>query len=64
MIRPKRDRELTVSEHRLIDRIEELEDILHVLVMGLNTIHSGDHLNGGARMMLAAMARATLNKGQ
>lgn len=52
----------TPVEKRLQQRVEMLEHILHVLVMGLNTVHEKDHLNGGARMMLASMGRATLAK--
>lgn len=64
MIRPTRDTKLPKAEAELLDRVEMLEDILHVLVMGLNTVHANDNLSGGARMMLASMARATLAKSQ
>lgn len=51
------------NENTLMDRIDELEDTLHILTVGLHTVHAGDHLNGGARMSLAAMSRGILNKG-
>lgn len=64
VIRPARDTKLPKAEAKLLDRIEMLEDILHVLVMGLNAVHANDNLSGGARMMLASMGRAALSKSQ
>lgn len=39
-----------------------LVDMLRVFTTSLHTVNPQAHLNGGARMMLAAMGRATLSK--
>jgi hypothetical protein len=52
------------KEERLLQQNEMLEHMLRVFTVSLNTIHEKDHLNGGTRMMLASMGRATLTNNE
>lgn len=50
--------EVMTEEEKLI------EEMLRILLVSLNTLHEKDSLNGGARIMLLQMTRATLSKNQ
>lgn len=47
-------------EEKLLHQNEKLEHMLRIFTISLHTVHDRDHLNGGARMMLASMGRACL----
>lgn len=48
------------NEERLVEQNSMLEAMVRVFVVSLHTVNPKDDLNGGARMMLASMGRATL----
>lgn len=61
--------ELSKREQKMMDRIEELEEMVRIFTTCLHVCNPNVHkptkdwsMHGGARMMMASMGRATLAK--